>query len=765
MKIKFKRLDYQEKCLNQILGVFKGIYLKEPENDAQRISNPVFEIGEIKDLLLENIENCYGIGKIKDTFLNFSQANSYLLYAQNGVFKTSFAKSLTDLINNKMPKDNFYPNRESKIEIEFNGNKISKENVAVFHSYDEKFSSEDSVTNFMAKSELKQRYDNILSELEKEKKALLKSLKSGFDSVFDYEKEIKTIFKNKSFYEILDNHLTDIENSEEHYSFKYHDIFDKLGKVKDFVNENRGLIEQYFNKYKELLSLSKVFKHTEIGDFGTNHANDLKKALENDRFFKANHSLMIAGEEIKDYNKLSEIFEEEKNKILNNESLKNSFANIEKVINANKELRAFKDAISGDNTLLIELLDYDSFREKVLFSYLKQSIQNVRSLVGLYREKKPEIEEIIKQANKDQKEWESVIEIFNQRFLVPFKVELQNQKDILLNEETAQFGFIFFDDNQDVNVQKEDLQKHLSGGEKRALYILQILFEIEARKRSDKPQLLVFDDISDSFDYKNKHAIIEYLNDLQECGQFKLLVMTHNFDFYRTLASRLGIPREQIKMIRKNDAREIIFENGGYLKDFVKHIKDSQEDKDFFALIPFVRNLIEYTSFQADKDSNYIKLTSCLHIKKDTKNIQIQDISKIFDSVFGTERKKKKIEKDNSKLYFQAIYDIAEEIYNDKDRNRIELQNKIIFSMAIRLKSEEWMLNKLNQEFESTNNQTRELYDAIKKELSDDEKRIIQKVLMITPENIHINSFMFEPILDISLDHLYTCLEKVKNLN
>ncbi|UOS22903.1 hypothetical protein [Helicobacter pylori] len=716
------------------------------------------------ELKIINMENCYGIGKMKEV-LNFSQANSYLLYAQNGVFKTSFAKSLTDLINSEMPKDNFYPNRESKIEIEFNGNKISKENVVVFHSYDEKFSSEDSVTNFMAKSELKQRYDNILSELEKEKKTLLKSLKSGFDSVFDYEKEIKTIFKNKSFYEILDNHLTDIENSEEHYSFKYHDIFDKLGKVKDFVNENRDLIEQYFNKYKELLSLSKVFKHTEIGDFGTNHANDLKKALENGRFFKANHSLMIAGEEIKDYNKLSEIFEEEKNKILNNEDLKNSFANIEKFINANKELRAFKDTISGDNTLLIELLNYDSFREKVLFSYLKQSIQNVRSLVGLYREKKPEIEEIIKQANKDQKEWESVIKIFNQRFLVPFKVELQNQKDILLNEETAQFGFIFSDGNQDVNVQKEDLQKHLSGGEKRALYILQILFEIEARKRSDKLQLLVFDDISDSFDYKNKHAIIEYLNDLQECGQFKLLVMTHNFDFYRTLASRLGIPREQIKMIRKNDAREIIFENGGYLKDFVKHIKDSQEDKDFFALIPFVRNLIEYTRPQADKDNDYIKLTNCLHMKKDTETIKIQDISKIFDSVFGTERKKRNIEKDGSKLYLQAIYDIAEEICNDENRNHIELQNKIIFSIAIRLKAEEWMLNKLKQGFEPKKNQTRGLYDATKKGLSDDEKRIIQKVLMITPENIHINSFMFEPILDTSLDHLYTCFEEVKNLN
>ncbi|STO81924.1 putative cytoplasmic protein [Helicobacter pylori] len=469
-------------------------------------------------LKIINIENCYGIGKIQKTSLDFSKSNSYLLYAQNGVFKTSFAKSLTDLINNKMPKDNFYPNRKSKIEIEFNGEKILKENVAVFHSYDEEFSSEDSVTTFMAKSDLKQRYDNILLELEKEKKALLKSLRD-IASGFDYEEEIKTIKneKNKSFYEILDNHLTEIESSEKHYSFKYRDIFDGSKKVKDFVNKHHDLIEQYFNKYQELLSQSEIFKHMNSGDFGTNHADDLKKALENNRFFKANHSLKIAGEEITNYQKLSDIFENEKNRILNNEELKESFDKIEKVINANKELKAFKDAINKDNTLLTELLDYDSFRKKVLFSYLKQVIQNVKSLVNLYREKKPKIEEIIKQANKDQKEWESVIEIFNQRFLVPFKVELQNQKDILLNKDTAQFRFIFSDDNQDMNVQKEDLQKHLSGGEKRALYILQILFEIEARKRSDKVQLLVFDDISDSFDYRNKYAIIEYLKDLQEC--------------------------------------------------------------------------------------------------------------------------------------------------------------------------------------------------------------------------------------------------------
>ncbi len=297
-----------------------------------------------------------------------------------GVFKTSFAKSLTDLINNKTPKDNFYPDRKSKIEIKFNGEKISKENAVVFHSYDEKFSSEDSVTTFMAKQELKQRYDNILSELEKENKTLLKSFKD-ITSGFNYEKEMKTIkiFENKSFYEILDDHLIEIEKSEQYYSFKYDDIFDKLGKVKNFVNNHRDLIKQYFNKYQELLSQSHIFKHTDGGDFGTNHADELEKALKNDRFFKANHSLMIAGEKITSYDKLSKIFEEEKNRILDDKELKERFEKIEESINANRELRAFKDAISKDITLLKELLDYDSFKKRCCLAILTKLFKMLKA--------------------------------------------------------------------------------------------------------------------------------------------------------------------------------------------------------------------------------------------------------------------------------------------------------------------------------------------------------------------------------------------------
>ncbi|TPH89498.1 type III restriction-modification system endonuclease [Helicobacter pylori] len=88
MKIKFKRLDYQEQCREQILGVFEGIDLKESENDAQRISNPVFEIGAIKDLLLENIENLRSKQKITYGSVGIDKSLNCDILMETGTGKT-----------------------------------------------------------------------------------------------------------------------------------------------------------------------------------------------------------------------------------------------------------------------------------------------------------------------------------------------------------------------------------------------------------------------------------------------------------------------------------------------------------------------------------------------------------------------------------------------------------------------------------------------------------------------------------------------------
>nr|WP_232261961.1 type III restriction-modification system endonuclease [Helicobacter pylori] len=81
-------MDYQEQCRDQILGVFKGIDLREPENDAQRIANPVFEIEAIKDLLLENIEDLRSKQKITQGSVGIEKSLNCDILMETGTGKT-----------------------------------------------------------------------------------------------------------------------------------------------------------------------------------------------------------------------------------------------------------------------------------------------------------------------------------------------------------------------------------------------------------------------------------------------------------------------------------------------------------------------------------------------------------------------------------------------------------------------------------------------------------------------------------------------------
>jgi len=42
---------------------------------------------------------------------------------------------------------------------------------------------------------------------------------------------------------------------------------------------------------------------------------------------------------------------------------------------------------------------------------------------------------------------------------------------------------------------------------------------------------------------------------------------------------------------------------------------------------------------------------------------------------------------------------------------------------------------------------------------------VLQRVVLMTPENIHLNSFMYEPILDMSDEHLRKLYGEVNALS
>ncbi|WP_349685966.1 hypothetical protein [Campylobacter coli] len=703
-----------------------------------------------------NLENCYGIGKLQKEF-DFSDKNVLLFYAQNGIFKTSFAKTFKNIKDGKQIKDEIFPERISKAYIEFNGEKINKEDIFVFDSYDREFDSSKSVTTFMASPKLKKEYDEIFSELDKQKKSLLKSLKK-YTGSSDCEKEILKIFSNKNLYQILSDNIDFIKEVKENYEFKYHDIFDDKNKVKEFVDTNKELLQGYFDKYNEILLSSEIFKKTENGEFGTHKIKELQNTLSDDRFFLASHKLLISNQEITTSENLNNLIQNEIDRILENDEIKNKFDDIEKKITKNQNLKDFKEAINANKGILLKLINYEEFRKEVIFSYLNKKINEIEDLVSLYENQKEKIQKIINNSKLEQESWKKIIEIFNSRFIVPFEVGIENQDDILLKNEVAKFVFKFKDNANEKIVNKEKLEEILSNGEKRALYILQILFEIEAQKNTNKPILLIFDDIVDSFDYRNKHAVVEYLDDIRENINFKIIIMTHNFDFYRAIV-RFGASKF---MIHRNDEREIVFGRGEYTNEFIKSLKKNDENikKNFITLIPFVRNILEYT--KNEKDKEYLLLTSCLHMKDDTKNIKVEQALNVLKNYI--QEYQANINKDDNLLDF--IYGTCDEIANTNNINPIELQNKIVLSIGIRLKAEEFMLSKVNLQNEITRNQTRNLYNLTKEQnaINDKQDFIIRKVLAITSDNIHINSFMYEPILDTSIEHLVKLYRDIKEI-
>ena len=317
-----------------------------------------------------------------------------------------------------------------------------------------------------------------------------------------------------------------------------------------------------------------------------------------------------------------------------------------------------------------------------------------------------------------------------------------------------------------VKKERNELINVLSRGEKRAFFILQLLFELEARKKSKIETLVILDDIADSFDYKNKYAIIEYICDLKEDSLFKQVILTHNFDFYRTLDSRLNLGANVFMAIRNNN-NVIDFKRGEYRRDvFEKYFSRHARDKKvFISLIPFVRNILEYT--KGISSTEYGELTGCLHIKPDSHNITVGNVCDIYK---GTIASCSNLSiKNNDEAIVNFVKRVASEIINESTINEILLENKLVLSICIRLLTEEYIIKRLNDDeavASIASNQTRELINLFKSRFPT-EKDVLQKldrVNLMTPENIHINAFMYEPLIDMSVNHLVDLYKDISAL-
>jgi hypothetical protein len=716
-----------------------------------------------------DLQNCYGIKKLQREF-DFRRGRVYALYAPNGVMKSSLARTFLDVVEGEKTTDRVFPTRTTVRKIsDESGNDIGAGNILVVLPYDGDLGVTERTSTLLVDAKLKEELENLLHSTEQALDTLIDAIKAKAASKIDFKQEISQTVMHRP--NELNAALRRIQHEVEEqtdapFAFvEYDKVFNE--KVTEALGTRnlKDAVEEYIQRYNELLDGSVYFKR---GIFDYYNAAQIARSLADNGFFAAKHTVSLHAQDgqkqITTQRELEEMIEAEKQAIITDKSLRTKFDGIAKQLNRNAELRIFCRYLQENVSILPCMSDPQKFREDVIKSYIKQHIDQYREWMSRADKAAKREAQIKTEAKKQNTEWQRAINTFNDRFFVPFILEARNQVQVMVGQDAMiDLGFTYVDGLEKANVEKPALQNVLSTGERKALYVLNVIFEIQTGRKQGVETLIVVDDIADSFDYQNKYAIIQYLKDMSEDGLFKMLIMTHNFDFFRTLESRF-VSYGNCLMASKNESGITLAKAVGIRNVFANDWKKEffVNDKKKIASIPFIRNLIEMTI--GDTDPHYVSLTSMLHWKIGSATITVEDLDAIYNAVCRTTG----ISQNPTKTIFALIDQEAKGCLGPS--GGMNLENKIVLSIAIRLGAERYMIGKIaDPDFLAaiTSNQTQELITKFKAQFPTEvaAMAILDKVGVMTPENIHVNSFMYEPIVDMSDDHLRKLYSEVQTLH
>lgn len=743
-------------------------------------------------MLSGRFENCYGIKEFDmGTGINFSQSNKAIIYAPNGVMKTSFAKVFEDLSKGEASRDRIFDDVTTSYSIHYytsdyvfsstNPRNIPVCNaVYVVNSFADNFEfTKETVSTLLADEATRNEYNILMEQFKEQIKVVEAELatKSGLTK----PKVKDTLIADLALSQTADwpdiiNALYDLIQTEE--------LTEYLGEIKLAVlfhekavkeyrkPEFRRYIQQYIDRLGELLQHSELLSTS----FTDRSAENLTKTFSTNNLFSAQHIIVLKdGTEIHNIDEWKAAVDTQIQRMYEDETLQAAFEKLKKNLTANNDVDSARQIIIEYRQVIPLLFEIPRTKKRMWAAYCAQMERPFYEYYNEITQFTERVRSLYERASAQSERWQQVVEEFNRRFRVPFTVQINNKSNFILKDEAPNLSFIYKrgsgDAEESGDLTKDSLLPSLSMGEKRAMYLLYILFDLERiriQAEAGQKHLIITDDIADSFDYKNKYAIIEYLEDLSRNTGIDLLMLTHNFDFYRTVMSRLNLKRDHCYIAQKDGSGRIIMSQFRYQKDFFKNVviaginrgNPDEQKKMLVASVPFYRNLAEYCG----NDSDYIKLTCFLHYKSapvDTSNATLAELWSVISNylngtttVFGTES------------YYDAVQALATSILPDFDD--ISLENKLILSIASRLRTEKYLKQVITAHEsicqDSSRNQTRDWYEKATPYLTDVEKRLIDDINLITPESIHLNAFMYEPLIDVSIWTLTDIYIRTTNL-
>lgn len=712
-----------------------------------------------------DLRNCYGIRKMHHEF-SFRRQNACIVYAQNGSMKTSLAKVFKALSEGGEPEDRLFPHRETKWSVkDETGTLLSPETILVLESNEEKTDRTAPIATLLANEELRAEFQQAHESIDAANQKLLKELQKTSGLKKSVAEELKSVFgeDRDTFNDAVRAALASLSTHGDPgmAQVKYADIFND--KVLSFLDDPavQQQLSEYLARYNELLADSRFFRK---GVFTHNNAFSVAKALNDHAFFRANHRVGLSDQdgnlaEITSAQELDEQLLAEKNRIWHDPDLRKRLDELDTRITKNNELRTFRQVLENNPEVVAMLGDLDWLRRTLWISYLAGMQGEAQGGLEAYEAGRARIEDLVNRARSETNAWQEVVDVFNRRFNVPFELMVENQEDVTLRQEAPSIVFRYRDGHEYADVARGDLMNVLSMGERRALYLLNILFELRARQTEGGELLVVIDDIADSFDYKNKYAIVQYLQDILRTPSFKALILTHNYDFFRTVCSRLGLKGRQSYMAARAPSGITLTKANHETPLSRWKTSMEQEDVCLLALIPMARNIVEYT--KGTDDTEYIHLTSCLHRKPDTAYLTMTDVIERLNRVLNTTGAR------DDRTYLDVLYGEAERSLDRASDSALE--TKVVLSIAIRLRAEEFMMHELGYTEPPNDLGRHQMRELIKRYQAHVAQRgsaspVLDRVHLMTPEAIHLNSFMYEPLVDMSIEELSSLYMEVRAL-
>lgn len=702
------------------------------------------------ELFLKKVENAFGIKSLHLNLENDKKMYQELIYSKNGSFKTSFSNTLYNLSNGTL--ENVFDRLTDEkaildISILENGKEIK--------NFDNRF--------VVFSREIYEQHSKLLS---------------------DYSSELETLTIDKKNSEYINELLTEetieiklqIDNYLKGTGLNFEILLDMFSNLEDgYLDRIIQLLNTIINHEAQDISeinikkiYQKAYDIVDQSEFQSKISNYIQ-VLENkinaqlfDKNFNENNCLQFINNVDKakylsetksrglflkdkvyyDIDEVKKIFEEEIKKKSKDPEIIEQSKEITKLMGTAKESEFLKESIQK-NPLLVKQLS--AGRKNILLSYLKSSSIDYNYWLEVVKKAKKELNNVLKIAQDKQTNFERAIEIYKNRFHPIFDIKIVNKAESMLGIKTPTITF-YHNRYCEIPVSETKLSQILSSGEKTTLNILKFIVEYENCKKYHP--FIILDDIVETFDYSNRYAFMEYINDLVNLD-VPTIVMTHNFEFYRTVSKRIPKLRKSVASANSNGVVDI--QTNNRINKNMENVLKCSNIYDFFCAIPYLREI--KTILLEDTKT----LDSCLHYKENTSKLQIKDILLQFPS-----NAIKSLKIDENDIYMEKLFEIADSLSGFDD---FDIVKKTILSLSCRLLIERKIIaNNFNLLTNINTNQTAQLLDLYGEKLFPNVKKYLEAVQLSTPEFIHANAFMYEPLIDINGKYLFELYNQIKKI-